>query len=193
MNYLFGCHEWDGLPDRFYGHDWKTICFNFKRELANAGKWKNLRRMILGMDFSNDDLFWFPDPDLVFAKDMPAKLFETMRIHKVELGQPSLSIGSICSHPHLFFQCQNEPRKVPFVEIMMPCFSYKALQRNLWTFDLNYSGFGIDYIWGKNEDCFVFDNLLVSHPSSNGYHNTARKAGLPDPNREMDEIKRLYL
>ena len=192
MNYLLCCHNESRLPDRFYG-DWRTLVFNFAENLANEGKWRNVRSMVLGLPTAPGDLFWFPDPDLEFAPTLPERLFEVARERGIDLCQPAVSRDSICSHPHLFARPDDYPRQVDFCEIMCPLFSLAALKRNLWTFGLNYSGFGIDYLWGRKETCYVIDWLEVRHPSSPGYHNTARKAGFPDPNRECEEVRRLYL
>ena len=193
MNYLLCCHNESRLPDRFYG-DWRTVVFNYATDLANEGKWRNIRRMLLELrQTTPNSMFWCPDPDLEFAPTLPAQLFEAAREYKLDLCQPAVTRDSVCSHPHLFARPHAGPRRVDFCEIMMPLFSISSIRRNLWTFGLNYSGFGIDYLWGKKEPCFVLDWLEVRHPSSPGYHNTARKAGFPDPNRECEEIRRLYL
>ena len=193
MNYIFGCNNKDRFPSRFYGRDWETHCFNFATRLDNEGKWRNIRRMLLSMTIQPGGVFWFPDPDLEFEDGLPCQLFESVMRHDLTISQPALTEDSACSHHQLICQKHNDPRPVDFSEIMCPLFSYAALQRNLWTFDLNYSGFGIDYLWGRKEKCTVLDWLTVRHPSSPGYHNTAVKIGFPDPRRELAEVQRLYL
>lgn len=201
MNYIVACHDEDRLPNRFYGPDWKTVCFNFARELSNAGKWKNIHRLLrvdLLMPIGTlgpDDYFWFPDPDLEFDDSLPKHLFDMGREYLgLDIYQPGLRAGSVASHPELIARTgQSAARRVEFCEIMCPCFSWAGLKRNLWTFDLNYSGFGIDLLWGKKETCYVLDWLEVYHPSSPGYGVTAKKAGFPDPMRELEEVRRLYL
>ena len=195
MNYIFLCHQSNVAPDRFYTKAHLTRVFNYRSRLDNAGKWKNIHRWLSGQEsFHSGDLFWFPDPDLLFDEKMPDQLFENAALWELDLCQPAVTSDSVCSHPHLFSKPDTfEPRPAPFCEIMCPLFSYDALKRNLWTFDLNYSGFGIDLLWGTKEKCHVLDWLTVRHPSSPGYHNTAKAAGFPDPNRELEEVKRLYL
>jgi len=195
MNYIFICHDLPELPRRFYPHNVAVNEFRFDVELSNAGKWKNIYAMLLRSGpYAEGSFFWFPDPDLEFTADLPAKLFTEMRERGLDLAQPSVTADSICHWKELFHREHGDvSRLVPHCEIMMPCFSLAALRRNLWTFDLNYSGFGIDLLWGKREECYVLDWLQVRHPSSPDYTNTARKHGFPDPNRELAEIKRLYL
>lgn len=199
MNHVILCYDRDLAPARFYSPNWETRVFNFARDIRNEGKWRNIRTVLAEMasGIREGDYFWFPDPDLEFEEGMPSALFSEMHLNGLDLAQPAVAPGGYCSHRHLEQQPQQEgwktPRKVGFVEIMCPCFSLAALRRNLWTFGLNFSGFGIDcHIWPQNDQAYVLDHLVVIHRSSPGYRNTARKAGLPDPGREAEEVKRQY-
>lgn len=198
MNHIFLSAPFDEAPARFYPRYCTTTVFNYRTSFKGEGKWRNIYRMlqdwptnIVGEPY-DEQYFWFPDPDLEFDSSLPGELFRMARENKLDLCQPSLTLDSYASHPFLK-NAGRGLRAVPHIEIGMPCFSFAALQRNYWTFNLNYSGFGIDLLWGQKEKCWVIDELQVRHPSSPGYENTCKIWGLPDPHRELEEVRRLYL
>lgn len=194
MNYIFDCHDSDLLPGRFYGAGWKTCTYNYARNFT-IGKLKAIRTELLKENgrFSDDDYFWFPDPDHEFESGFPGILFDAARALNLHLCAPAYTANSDCSHTHLKTNGQTSPRRVDFIDLGCPMFSYAALRRNLWTFDLNYSGWGVDFLWGKKEKCFVLDWLTVNHPGPTAWETTAAKLGFPDPHKELAEVRRLYL
>lgn len=158
------------------------------------GKWPNILEVLkrTGLRYRPNDYFWFPDPDLEFEPGTIDKIFNLARTHALDLCQPALTSDSNTAHAHLYQQpSEVAPRKVPFVEVMCPVFSVECLSRNAWTFDLSHSGYGLDFIWGKKEDCFVLDNVTVKHAAIGDFHSVARKYGLPQPTEEMERLRRL--
>lgn len=95
----------------------------------------------------------FLDDDIQLTTQQINKLFDVGASLHLPIWQPALSQGSYGSHSFLFQQ-QNllagPVRPVSFVEIMMPFFSYEALNACLWSFDVNISGWGLDcFVWPK--------------------------------------------
>jgi hypothetical protein len=154
----------------------------------NKGKFKNIYHYITNDQSLIDsfDCFWFPDPDLEFVNI--DGMMDFIKANDLDLCQPALSQDSTASHS--FLKTQNKGiRKVSFVEGQCPIFSRKALQKNIWTFDLNWSSFGIDLLWGKNNDCFVLDDFIVKHPAGPRYPEKIKGLGFPDPFEELADIK----
>jgi hypothetical protein len=59
-------------------------------------------------------------------------------------------------------------RYTNFVEVLAPLFSLEALLKVYQTFDLNYSGWGYDYLWpyllGYPQDKIaIIDNIIMTH------------------------------
>jgi hypothetical protein len=154
---------------------------------TNKGKFKNIYRFIASNPFMMNefDYYWFPDPDLELVN---SNMMDFIKLNNLDLCQPSLTKDSEASHSFLITQ-GNGIRKVPFVEGQCPIFSRKALQKNLWTFDLNWSSFGIDLLWGKDNECFVLDDFTVRHPHGPRYREKIKGLGFPDPMQELGEIK----
>lgn len=171
-------------------------CSLLDMSFVNEGKWKNNYRYInkcfSDKKIDNDGLFFFPDPDLEMPVDEINKFLNYAREHRWEICQPSLTQDSFCTYDRLKSK-PNIDFRPSFVELMCPCFSTKGLSKALWTFNLNYSGYGLDLLWEKLLNGYVADKFQIRHPREPNYRKTAAKAGFPDPKKELREIKRLYL
>ena len=159
---------------------------------VDSGKWKNLKwfcdsTKIIRCRYGH---FWFPDPDLVMDVDSVNMFLRYAR--KFDLCQPSLTQNSICSHKFLKQIAGSEFRQSEFVEVMCPCFSKRALKQLLWTFDLSYSGYGLDLLWAKYVTGYVIDAVSIRHPRDQGFVRRAKEKGFPEPMEELREIKRRY-
>ena len=76
---------------------------------------------------------------------------------------------------------------------MCPCFSRDALKKCFWTFDLNHSGYGIDYLWAMWGETYVTDLFWITHPRPVRFKEEAKKRGWPEPKEELKEIQEKYL
>ena len=113
------------------------------------------------------EAFAFIDDDLPFTTAELNCLFVAGMAWNLQLYQPALTKDSACSHPHLMEMVDRYPyyRRVPFVEVMCPFFSRAALEKCLWSFELNQSGWGLDcYIWPKLVEAHVLDSITIKHP-----------------------------
>jgi len=153
----------------------------------NEGPLKNIYQYFKEYGLGDYDYYWFPDDDLEF-KEQNA-FFDYVASHKFDLCQPSLTADSIINHEFLRHQ-RSEFRKVPFVELMCPCFTRKALTELLWTFDLNHSGYGVDILWGEG---IVIDRFQIRHSRPQQMTKIAKKMDWPDPQDELKKIEERYL
>lgn len=180
------------------------LCYSldekFARRLANtgkdcymvrSGKWKNIRAYFYEIGFGGYDYFWFPDPDLLIDVKSINALFKIAREYQLSLCQPAVTRDSYEHWVFLKQQVGGSLREVPMVEIMCPCFCVMALKQVLWTFDLSYSGYGLDFLWAQWLQGYVIDAIAVRHPRPANFHMRAKEKGFPDPTTELNAIKRL--
>jgi hypothetical protein len=160
----------------------------------NKGKWNNIKNVIVNPSCDYLDkykTFWFPDPDIECTFKI-SELFDFVNKHNLDICQPSLTRDSISSHGASKHMEHSLYRK-DFVEIMCPCFSRNALVKNMWTFGLTYSGYGIDLIWSNENQTFVIDGFQVRHAETPHFEKSAHLNGWPNPVCELRNVKREFL
>ena len=157
----------------------------------NFGPLKNIYWYFRNYGIGEYEYYWFPDDDLEFTKQN--EYFDFIRMVQFDLSQPSMTADSNENHDFLYHKGGNLFRDVPFVEIMCPCFSRAALERNFWTFDLNHSGYGVDLLWAKHEQPYVVDAFQIRHSRPQQMCAIAERMGWPDPQDELKEIQENYL
>lgn len=156
--------------------------------------------------FEKYDYFFIPDDD-VFIDDFNIdKLFIYMRKYNLEIAQPALTTMHY-AFPITVRQPENEIRYTNFVEIMQPCFSRTALEKCLFTFNINESGWGMDFHWSSlvNYDqkrVAIIDDIMSVHtrPSritptqleknSNEYSAYMKRFGITKSFVEYQKIKK---
>ncbi len=119
------------------------------------------------------DYIMFPDDDLQMKWSDLNILFSTCREYQLQLAQPSLDPNSVINHKSSKQKPDCLLRFVTMVEIMAPIFANPALRACIHTFDLNESGYGIDYAWSKLVDgpltkIAVIDRVAVEHTRPTG-------------------------
>lgn len=113
------------------------------------------------------DYFFFPDDDILMDAATINVLFETMRHYRLKIAQPAL-IMSYYSWPHTLRDKYCRLRFTNFVEMMVPCFSKEALQKVLFTFNENETGWGTEAHWpllidAGQKDMAIIDEVSVVH------------------------------
>jgi len=111
------------------------------------------------------DYYYFPDDDIFIDYVNIRKLFTFMADFQLAIAQPALT-SSFFSHPITVRQSKSILRYTNFVEIMQPCFSNEALNKVLFTFNENSSGWGIDYHWGKLIDYKKYNMAIIDDITS---------------------------
>lgn len=114
------------------------------------------------------------------------------------LAQPSLSHDSYYSHPHLLNMPGGRSRNVHLVEVMCPYFSVEALKTAIFTFDLSYSTWGLDYLWPRLPGIqpVVVDAFEIRHTKpirdKGAFYTYMRAIGI-SPRDEETRLRRIPL
>jgi hypothetical protein len=159
---------------------------------TNGGfKFHNIKNLILSLDLLEKyDYFWFPDWDISFPEKTVEKLFEFAEHYNLDLCQPSLSLDSHISWSITQTNPDSSVRFTNFVEVMCPLFKSSFLKEVLWTFDLNYSSWGLDFLWPtiyKNKNIGIVDSVVVKHERPVTSHQWV----LPNYKNAMQELKEM--
>jgi hypothetical protein len=155
------------------GHKWHMIK-NFIKNNYNIIK--------------NYNYFWFPDDDILSDVISVNSLFEINHNFKLSLSQPSLcgyvSYEIEKKQPNTILRFTN------FVEIICPVMDFKTMMLLLDTFDLNESGWGLDYLWPKmlgtpTNKIAIIDEITVEHTRPvGGDYSRFKKT----PTHELNEL-----
>lgn len=108
---------------------------------------------------------WLPDDDLAIRTKDINKLFDIFNAYELEFGQASVR-NNFCIHRSLRRRINCVLRYVNFAELMCPVFSVESLFKVLDTFDINKSGWGIDWVWAERlqgKRIAVIDEVSVFH------------------------------
>lgn len=141
-------------------------------------KWTLIRNFLASCTHLHHYAFVaFPDDDLHITPTDWNRLFEIGRQHHLDLFQPSLVNNGpqYIKHTHLVSQPQNVLRFSNFVEIMVPVFSRRALNKAKGVLrDAHIkSGWGVDYVLPKA----VLPHYQYNYPPSHHVnHNTYQVA-----------------
>ncbi len=154
---------------------------------AAGGKWSGI------FDFFREnpelidayEYFWIPDDDITTEPGDVARLFEQVRVHELELSQPSLTLH--CPHYH-HITLNNDAfamRRTNFVELMVPVFHRDLLKKLMPMFEGNWAGLGLDMIWpnftsNQRTAVGIVDNVVVHHHGELGsfLYSKMRHAGI---------------
>lgn len=113
------------------------------------------------------DYFFFPDDDIQMDAATINALFEAMCHYGLKIAQPALRM-SYYTWPHTLYNRYSKLRYTNFVEMMAPCFSREALQKVLFTFNENETGWGTETHWpllinATRRDMAIIDEVSVIH------------------------------
>lgn len=113
------------------------------------------------------DYFFFPDDDIMMDATTINALFDAMRHYNLRIAQPALCM-SYFTWSHTLKNRYCKLRYTNFVEMMVPCFSREALQKVLFTFNENETGWGTETHWpllinATNHDMAIIDEVNVVH------------------------------
>lgn len=113
------------------------------------------------------DYYFFPDDDIRMDAATINALFDAMRRYDLKIAQPSLRM-SYYTWPHTLYDRYSKLRYTNFVEMMAPCFSREALQKVLFTFNENETGWGTETHWpllieATQRDMAIIDEVSVVH------------------------------
>ncbi|WFS02717.1 hypothetical protein [Rhizobium tumorigenes] len=92
---------------------------------------------------------WLADDDLLISGADINVMFHLSNKHSLDLSQPSLRVqqGCFINHPITAQQPNSVLRHEPFIEIMCPIFSQRALKICIGSIKDAISGYGLDHLW----------------------------------------------
>jgi hypothetical protein len=118
----------------------------------------------------NYDAIWLPDDDLLASTAGINVMFHLFRRFGLDLAQPSLMQGPNCypNHPITVRRPNSDVRYEPFVEIMCPILSRRALKICVGSMRDVESGYGLDHLWPSllgypRERIGMIDAIAVVH------------------------------
>jgi len=147
-------------------------------------------------DWLDYDYIWIPDDDISISHEGVNFLFQEASSDRAVLSQPSLDEQSYFTHPITLNHPFLRSRSTNFVEVMAPLFSRQALIDCLWSFAINRSGWGLEYLWerilnsthkastGKN--LTIYDSVKVCHTRPVG--GQSRGTGQISPYDELASL-----
>lgn len=164
-------------------------------ESEGGYKYHNIKNFLKSNNILEDYKYiWLPDWDISFFQSDLNKLFELAEEYDLELCQPSLTHDSHISWSITQQNFNSSVRITNFVEVMCPLFKNTFLKEVLWTLDLNYSSWGLDFLWGKlakENKVGIIDLVTVKHERPISSHQWL----LPNnqtANEELEDLKKKY-
>jgi hypothetical protein len=119
-------------------------------EVLSGPKWTGLRELLHAWDgWRKYEYIWLPDDDIFASQETINRLFSLGKALSFELFAPALHEASYYAHFDTMRNRRCFARRTGFVEIMVPCFSVRALTALLPTLDLTPTGWGwgLDSLW----------------------------------------------
>ncbi len=131
----------------------------------------------------NYEAIWLPDDDILTSTSGINVMFQIFRKFGLDLAQPSLLHGpqSYPNHPITVQRQHSDVRYEPFVEIMCPIFSRRALKICVGSMRDIESGYGLDHLWPAflghpRGRIGIIDLIAMAHTRPIGATYDVRKA-----------------
>ena len=187
--------SWDLIVSWYGSTEYEPVA-DERVMLIKGGKWDGLYKTITALPDLLDqyDYFWLPDDDIATDCDTINRVFDLMRQHGLNVGQPSLSWNSYFT----YFVTLNVPglhlRYTNMVEVMVPCLNVKTLRQVLPLFAETMTGFGLDWVWTRLDEkperkAAIFDCITVHHTRPVGvFLNGIARASGHDPDTELQKM-----
>jgi hypothetical protein len=183
----------------YYGNkeeQYNLFKVNTKDTIKVSGhKWHLIANYVLANlnEIEKYEYIWFPDDDLsTNVKDIN-RIFEICKKNNLWVAQPSLT-GYVSYEIEKKIE-GNLLRFTNFVEIICPVMSTETLKKLIFYFNLNESGWGLDYLWPKilgypKDKIAIIDDVTVDHtkPIGLNYKNRFKK----EPMEELNELFQKY-
>lgn len=143
--------SWD-LCLSWYGNDLPELGAwpEYVTHAPNQKKFKPLFDAFYeGSPLWNYERIWLPDDDLLTSGQEINRMFHISRKYGLDLSQPALRNVPEChiNHPITAQRPGSDVRLEPFVEIMCPLFSDRALRICIGSIKDAVSGYGLDHLW----------------------------------------------
>ena len=146
---------YDDSLERFRG-DAGHVCHIKGYKLKSVYRYLAARPELLG----RYEYFFVPDDDILMDATTINALFAAMRHYRLKIAQPALC-RSYYTWGHTLRDRYCRLRYTDFVEMMVPCFSREALEKVLFTFNENETGWGTETHWPLLIDAGPRDMAIV--------------------------------
>ena len=143
-------------------------------------------------DLKKYDRIWQPDDDIQASPEEIKSIFSIHEKYGLWLSQPA--VEGFVSHPICLKVESSVLRYTNFVEIMCPVFSIAQFVQLYHTWILNFSSWGLDYLWPKmlgypKDKIAIIDAVTVRHrnPVGSGRNRYPR-----NPHLELQDMLKEY-
>lgn len=175
---------YDDSLERFRG-DAGHVCHIKGYKLKSVYRYLAARPELLG----RYEYFFIPDDDILMDAATINALFAAMRHYRLKIAQPALC-RSYYTWGHTLRDRYCRLRYTDFVEMMAPCFSREALEKVLFTFNENETGWGTETHWPLLTDAGPRDMAIVDEVGV--VHTRPIRSGQPLHCRELAAYLRKY-
>ncbi len=152
-------------------------------------KWAGLKVLLQKWQGWRDYRYvMLPDEDLFATQDTWSRFFEKRAARSAKLAQPAFAEDAPYRHRLAVRNMEFTTRRVSCVEFATPCFRADVLAEWLATFDLNSTGWGLDFLWGRRldyKDLVVIDEapVISTRPFNVDHDPKLHKTAQADLNR----------
>lgn len=183
----------------YYG-DCDLTFNNFKSKSTNCFKVKGHKWHLISNYITNNlnkmfeyEYIWFPDDDLLTNSIDISTLFNVCKKYNLLMGSPALS--GYVSHEIHKPQKNTLLRFTDFVEVICPVMHIDSVLKLHFSFTLNESAWGLDFLWPKllgypKDKIAIVDTVVVEHtrPIGSNYSNRFKI----EPLTEMHNLFKEY-
>ena len=175
---------YDDSLERFRG-DAEHVCHIKGYKLKSVYRYLAARPELLG----RYEYFFIPDDDILMDAVTINALFAAMRHYRLKIAQPALC-RSYYTWGHTLRDRYCRLRYTDFVEMMVPCFSREALEKVLFTFNENETGWGTETHWPLLVDAGPRDMAIIDEVGV--VHTRPIQSGQPLHRQELAAYLRKY-
>jgi hypothetical protein len=139
---------------------------------------------------------WCPDNDIRADTRAINRLFDLFEKYALQLAQPAIAAGEV-SYQTLRQQPGIVLRYSPYVEVMCPLFTRRALTRIAPTLLESRSGWGLDWVWPRMfapHEMAILDAVGVEHTGTLGrgeHYQKLAQLGV-NPGEEFEHVVAKY-
>jgi hypothetical protein len=166
--------------------------------VCKGSKWQGLSDFVHTQSdlIAKYEYIWFPDDDLLTTCEVINEFFVICKQLDYSITQPALTRYSHFSWDITLENPATDFRQTDFIEIMAPCFKQKTFDLFKGTFEINTSGWGLEWLWrhiALKNDVFKFaiiDKTPIYHTRKVG--TAAHGGAIGSPKKEFDALMREY-
>lgn len=160
---------------------------------------KNLRKFgMVKKCFAGDsrwvdyDRFMIADDDMEPGSCTAMRTFAEFLVSEAHVAHPALTVDSHYAHVCSMRLTESEAAPVPFVELMAPMFTRRALIEYMPYFDETVHGWGLEQMWSQYEEAAGRKCLRLDATPWRHIRPVSETRSGPDPTVECEAFLRKY-